>query len=420
MATLPTAAAAAGPAAWLTILPSAWTMGLIGATVTHQHAKFTFERRRQALIGLIGSFTLRRASIGLDDKEKALARAMAALFARGQIAGADWDRFAAQLTWGDGQAILEPTASLARHQHLPEARQVLADLLKANIEPHRAFLAAAAAMVARQHAGLPAVLRQLLNPGARWLTADDLSAQGLLSLTRTPASLIIGHDPATGRPLYYARNESLFSIGGPGTGKTECQVLPNLLSYPGSAFVLDVKGELWEKTAGYRKKHFGPVYRFAPTDPAGYSHRYNPFDFIARDPEQAATDCEVFSAQVIVPTANHHRSLLGKPGPGFPVGHGHDRGAALQGAIARHGDPDASSVGAVGRQIQRQGLSGVRYRETGERPASAGGFDEGARAGRACQCHQGRPGQPAFGKRRRQCPAVSEHLLALGVACAPP
>ena len=116
----------------------------------------------------------------------------------------------------------------------------------------------------------------------------------------------MGHDEDSGRPVYFTGNESLFSIGPPGCGKTECQVLPNLLSYRGSALVLDVKGELWDKTAAWRQANVGPVFRFAPTDPSGRSHRFNPFDFISEKPEQAATDCEVFSFQVVAPNANHH------------------------------------------------------------------------------------------------------------------
>ncbi|MEZ5776638.1 MAG: type IV secretory system conjugative DNA transfer family protein [Hyphomicrobiaceae bacterium] len=306
VAALPMGGRETGPGAWFTVLPSNWTLGLIGATLTHGANRYGFEKRRRALTGLLGSFRLTRASIGLDDKEKAIARAMAALFARGLMTSEAWSRFAAELTWADGQAALEPAPELAGDPHLPEARQVLSDLLKATMEPHRAALAAAAAIIAREEASLPQAIRDLVRPGARWMTTADCVSAKLLSPAPSPAALIVGHDPATGQPLYYARPESLFTIGGPGTGKTECQVLPNLLSYKGSAIVLDVKGELWEKTAGWRQRNAGPVFRFAPTDPHGRTHRYNPFDFIGTEPETAATDCEVFSAQVIVPTPNHH------------------------------------------------------------------------------------------------------------------
>lgn len=307
--TLPTATAG-GAAAWLKILPSPWTAGLAAATLTHVHAKAKHRRRHNGVIDVIGQLRLERPSIGLTDKEQGLIRAMAALFAEGAVTPEQWSDFSARMTWADGKCIIVPAnAAAAGHRELPETRLALADILKAGIDAHDAFLTGVAALVAdrasrTRHSAR--TIQAFLSPGARWMTSGDVAASSVLTFDRTPAALIIGHDSDSGRPIYFARNESLFSIGGPGTGKTECQVLPNLLSYPGSAIVLDVKGELWDKTAGYRQKHFGPVFRFAATDPAGRSHRYNPFDFIGRDAEKAATDCEVFSFQVVAPTANHH------------------------------------------------------------------------------------------------------------------
>jgi type IV secretory pathway TraG/TraD family ATPase VirD4 len=34
-----------------------------------------------------------------------------------------------------------------------------------------------------------------------------------------------------------------------------------LLAWPGAAVVVDPKGEQWNRTAGYRAAHVGPVYR---------------------------------------------------------------------------------------------------------------------------------------------------------------
>ena len=42
-----------------------------------------------------------------------------------------------------------------------------------------------------------------------------------------------------------------------GAGKTASIALPNLYSLPNSFIVLDIKGELYQKSAGYRQKHFG-------------------------------------------------------------------------------------------------------------------------------------------------------------------
>lgn len=68
-----------------------------------------------------------------------------------------------------------------------------------------------------------------------------------------------------------------------GCGKTTGFVIPNLLTYQGSAVVLDVKGENFEATSRHRTAQGDKVFRFAPTDWKGdRSHRYNPLLRIAR------------------------------------------------------------------------------------------------------------------------------------------
>ncbi|MCV6825060.1 MULTISPECIES: type IV secretory system conjugative DNA transfer family protein [Halocynthiibacter] len=67
-----------------------------------------------------------------------------------------------------------------------------------------------------------------------------------------------------------------------GRGKTTGFVIPNLLTYQGSAVVLDVKGENFEATSRHRAAQGDKVFRFAPTDwKDGRSHRYNPLLRIA-------------------------------------------------------------------------------------------------------------------------------------------
>ncbi|TPW27059.1 type VI secretion protein [Martelella alba] len=65
-----------------------------------------------------------------------------------------------------------------------------------------------------------------------------------------------------------------------GRGKNVGFVIPNLLTYLGSAVVLDVKGENFEMTARFRKKMGHAIYRFCPRDFDQPSFRYNPLDRI--------------------------------------------------------------------------------------------------------------------------------------------
>ena len=62
-----------------------------------------------------------------------------------------------------------------------------------------------------------------------------------------------------------------------GRGKTTGFVIPNLLTWQGSAVTLDVKGECYEATARHRAAQGDKVFRLAPTDWEGQrTHRYNP------------------------------------------------------------------------------------------------------------------------------------------------
>ncbi|MGW6780941.1 type IV secretory system conjugative DNA transfer family protein [Brucella pseudogrignonensis] len=61
-----------------------------------------------------------------------------------------------------------------------------------------------------------------------------------------------------------------------GAGKTVGFVIPNLLTFVGSAVVLDIKGECFEKTARFRETLGHTVYRFGPRDFDKPSHRFNP------------------------------------------------------------------------------------------------------------------------------------------------
>jgi type IV secretion system protein VirD4 len=65
-------------------------------------------------------------------------------------------------------------------------------------------------------------------------------------------------------------------------GKGVGFVIPNILAFNGSAVVLDVKGENFEKTARYRMGNGDEIYRFSPFDWANGTHRYNPLARIAK------------------------------------------------------------------------------------------------------------------------------------------
>jgi type IV secretion system protein VirD4 len=68
------------------------------------------------------------------------------------------------------------------------------------------------------------------------------------------------------------------------SGKGVGVVIPNLLNWPDSVVVLDIKGENFAVTAGYRAAHGQAVYAFSPFDEGACSHRWNPLSAVRSGP----------------------------------------------------------------------------------------------------------------------------------------
>ncbi|MHA6645193.1 type IV secretory system conjugative DNA transfer family protein [Mesorhizobium sp. A623] len=86
-----------------------------------------------------------------------------------------------------------------------------------------------------------------------------------------------------------------FVIGPPRSGKGASLIIPNALAWPHSLVVLDLRGETYEATAGYRST-MSRVVRFAPADPDGKTACYNPMDFISLDSAQRDIDLRNIAA----------------------------------------------------------------------------------------------------------------------------
>lgn len=131
---------------------------------------------------------------------------------------------------------------------------------------------------------------------------DPSGALKPATLEALPAhALIIGQDEKNPAQLWTFEGEgSLITVAPPGSGKTQCHVLPNLLTWRGPAVVLDIKGEIHAATSGWRKKNVGPVYRFSPLDPES-SHSYNPLAAVSDDPDHVWEDSRFLADMLIVP-----------------------------------------------------------------------------------------------------------------------
>lgn len=154
---------------------------------------------------------------------------------------------------------------------------------------------------------LPPDLRQMLSEfgdqvapagNSAFLKSSDLA--GSPFARRSDYALYIG-SLQDGTPLTFSGEESIITIAAPGSGKTQCNVFPNLLSWTGPAVVLDISGDIYAKTAAWREKNVGSVFKFSPLEPAD-SHKYNPLTFINNDPDYIWEDSRLLAELMIVPT----------------------------------------------------------------------------------------------------------------------
>lgn len=74
------------------------------------------------------------------------------------------------------------------------------------------------------------------------------------------------------------------------SGKGVSFVIPNLLNWPDSVVVLDIKLENFLITSKYRACHGQKVFLFNPFAEDGRTHRWNPLDGVSRDPNLRIAD----------------------------------------------------------------------------------------------------------------------------------
>ena len=85
------------------------------------------------------------------------------------------------------------------------------------------------------------------------------------------------------------------------SGKGVGLILPTLLAWEGSSIVLDIKGENWALTAGWRKSQGQMVLRFDPSDPSGASAAFNPLEELRLDTLMAIPDVQNMAAMLVDP-----------------------------------------------------------------------------------------------------------------------
>jgi type IV secretion system protein VirD4 len=132
-------------------------------------------------------------------------------------------------------------------------------------------------------AGLVAAARprRALHGDARFASAAEVDHAGLTGGDGQPGILIGRH---RGKFLSLPGQLSVMLSAPTRSGKGVGVVIPNLLNWPDSVVVLDIKGENYDITAGYRAAHGQAVYAFSPFDEDARSHRWNPLTAVRSSP----------------------------------------------------------------------------------------------------------------------------------------
>ena len=119
--------------------------------------------------------------------------------------------------------------------------------------------------------------RQKLHGEARWARVGEVRQGKLLA----PAGIVLGK--FGGKVMRFGGPEHVLLEAPTRAGKGVGVIIPNLLDWPDSLVVLDIKQENYDNTAGYRLKVLGQrVVLFNPLDPRGNTARYNPLSYINR------------------------------------------------------------------------------------------------------------------------------------------
>jgi type IV secretion system protein VirD4 len=166
-------------------------------------------------------------------------------------------------------------------------------------------------------AGKLAVVRAnpYLHGSARWAERNDIERSGLLSfsglLRKRPLQdgVYVGSFLDRAGRQHYLRHtgpEHVLCYAPTRSGKGVGLVVPTLLSWPHSAFVTDLKGELWALTAGWRKGGaHNRVLRFEPassgTTSSAATVRWNPLAEIRLGAEHEVADVQNLATLIVDP-----------------------------------------------------------------------------------------------------------------------
>jgi type IV secretion system protein VirD4 len=149
--------------------------------------------------------------------------------------------------------------------------------------------------------------KEKVHGDAKWATESQVEHAGL----RAKEGMLLGQDDSG----YYVSTGFQHSLlfAPTGSGKGVGFVIPNLLFWQDSCVVHDIKLENYDLTAGWRASIGQKCYVWSPAEPDGFTHCYNPIDWVSSKPGQMVDDVQKLANLILAKQdfwENEARSLF--------------------------------------------------------------------------------------------------------------
>lgn len=149
---------------------------------------------------------------------------------------------------------------------------------------------------------------------ARWANKKDIDKMQLLNQSQ---GVYIGAWKDKRNKIKYLRHngpEHVLAFAPTRSGKGVGLVLPTLLSWEQSCVVLDIKGENWELTSGYRTEMGNSCLKFDPVALDGNSVKFNPIEEIRMGTEYEVGDVQNLATMIVDPDGKGLQDYWAKAG----------------------------------------------------------------------------------------------------------
>ncbi len=232
-----------------------------------------------------------RAISGLSQPEKVALFAAIVLAELGNFSPAMAMAARSLLAWGDGKGSLMAAEGGSHAGIHPGSVDHIHAYMRARIPDYEGALRELtehARTLVTSHP-LPSV-REIVS---EMLVSETSAAQGAalrgvldyLPEDRSQSDAAVFLGLKDGQPVTFLGDESLLTIGAPGTGKTQGQVIPTLMTGTHSMVVLDIKGELLKTTQRDLEARGVRVLQFSLIDGHPGAHGYNPMTYLPNEPK---------------------------------------------------------------------------------------------------------------------------------------